>query len=257
MVTIKEICAGSANTFTLTRTADGNVTVSAVTAGSNGSTSGTTFALGTYTQTATNIYNDIAGDSTTSAILTATNPSAGVIGLTAKATGLVGNGYTLSDTATRGVTLVQLSGGTSGTTSGTTFSTSTDSTTQSTNLANEAAALASAINTTFVAVTATSTGATVTVTDKTAGAGGNSVTLTAELDVQLGGRHPRRGQQRGPGGGGGYPAKYSFLTTSANCDSTATPDFVAYNTGLAGSATQASIIAYDNLYSGCSGAGSR
>ena len=50
-----------------------------------------------------------------------------------------------------------------------------------------------------------------------------------------------------------YPAKFSFLGTTANCGTAAQPDFVVYSTGLAGSGTQASIVAYDNLYSGCSG----
>ena len=50
-------------------------------------------------------------------------------------------------------------------------------------------------------------------------------------------------------GAGQYPAKYSFFTNSTpNCASATTPDFVVYNTGLPGSATQASIVAYDNLY---------
>src|ERR1700676_942232 len=52
-------------------------------------------------------------------------------------------------------------------------------------------------------------------------------------------------------GAGNYPAKFAFSITSANCASAAQPDFVVYGTGLAGSPTQASIIAYDNLYSGC------
>ena len=52
---------------------------------------------------------------------------------------------------------------------------------------------------------------------------------------------------------GVYPAKYSFDISSANCGSATQPDFVVYNTSLAGSSTQASIIAYDNLYTGCSG----
>jgi hypothetical protein len=53
---------------------------------------------------------------------------------------------------------------------------------------------------------------------------------------------------------GQYPAKFSFSTSSANCDSTAPPDYVVFNTGLAGSSmpAQATIVAYDNLYSGCS-----
>ena len=54
-------------------------------------------------------------------------------------------------------------------------------------------------------------------------------------------------------GAGNFPAKYSFSTSTANCDSSGStqPDFVVYSTGLAGSATQASVVAYDNLYSGC------
>jgi hypothetical protein len=50
-----------------------------------------------------------------------------------------------------------------------------------------------------------------------------------------------------------YPAKFSFLGTTANCGNATQPDFVTYNTGLTGSGTQASIVAYDNLYSGCPG----
>jgi hypothetical protein len=48
-----------------------------------------------------------------------------------------------------------------------------------------------------------------------------------------------------------YPAKFTFLLSTANCASAPQPDFVVYNTGLLGSAGQASIVAYDNLYSGC------
>lgn len=48
-----------------------------------------------------------------------------------------------------------------------------------------------------------------------------------------------------------YPAKYTFTTSTASCAT----DFVVYNTGLMGSSSQASIVAYDNLYvGGCSGA---
>jgi hypothetical protein len=53
-----------------------------------------------------------------------------------------------------------------------------------------------------------------------------------------------------------YPAKISFRGTNATCAGGATqPDFVVYGTGLAGSGTQASIVAFDNLYSGCSADG--
>ncbi len=47
-------------------------------------------------------------------------------------------------------------------------------------------------------------------------------------------------------GAGNYPAKYSFRVTSASCT-----DYVVFNTEATGAANQASIIAYDNVYSGC------
>ena len=56
-------------------------------------------------------------------------------------------------------------------------------------------------------------------------------------------------------GAGNYPLKYSFSITTATCSNSANPDFVVFNTGLASSTTKPSIIAYDNLYSGCSGFG--
>src|SRR5580692_2727980 len=48
-------------------------------------------------------------------------------------------------------------------------------------------------------------------------------------------------------GAGNYAAKYSFDGTKANC----VADFVVYSTGLAGSSTQASLVAYNNVYSAC------
>jgi len=54
-------------------------------------------------------------------------------------------------------------------------------------------------------------------------------------------------------GAGNYPAKFSFEITTANCGSSTPPDYVVFNTGLEGSSTQASVVAYDNLYSGCTG----
>jgi hypothetical protein len=51
-------------------------------------------------------------------------------------------------------------------------------------------------------------------------------------------------------GAGNFPAKYSFQITSASCAN----DYVVFTTGLAGSTSQASIVAYNNLYStGCTG----
>jgi hypothetical protein len=54
-------------------------------------------------------------------------------------------------------------------------------------------------------------------------------------------------------GAGNYPAKYSFMATTAYCGTATKPDFVVYSTGLAGASNQATIVAYDNLYSGCTG----
>ena len=51
-----------------------------------------------------------------------------------------------------------------------------------------------------------------------------------------------------------YPAKFSFNPIGTpNCASATSPDFVVYNTSVTGSASQASIVAYDNLYSSCTG----
>ena len=62
-----------------------------------------------------------------------------------------------------------------------------------------------------------------------------------------------------PGVGAGmYPAKFAFnaagtgSSSPLNCANVATPDYVVYNTGAMGSASQASVVAYDNLYSSCS-----
>jgi hypothetical protein len=56
------------------------------------------------------------------------------------------------------------------------------------------------------------------------------------------------------GGPDNSPAKYSFglgsPTSAVNCAGGTSPDFVVYNTGVTGSGSQASIVAYDNLYTG-------
>jgi len=56
-------------------------------------------------------------------------------------------------------------------------------------------------------------------------------------------------------GAGNYPAQFSFLTGNPTaCGAAAHPDFVVFNTGATGSESQATIVAYDNLYTHCSGA---
>ncbi len=43
-------------------------------------------------------------------------------------------------------------------------------------------------------------------------------------------------------GAGNYPAKFSFSTTTANCSTATQPDFVVYNTSLAGSSTPVAAV---------------
>jgi hypothetical protein len=91
-----------------------------------------------------------------------------------------------------------------------------------------------------------------------------AVPINHELQLGLRASSPRKNhklhrdwaENMGSGasvGAGNYPAKFSFSTTQASCADAAQPDFVVYSTGLSGSSGQASIVAYDNLYSGCSG----
>src|SRR5579863_7327959 len=57
-----------------------------------------------------------------------------------------------------------------------------------------------------------------------------------------------------------YPAKFSLAITVANCGNATKPDYVVYSTGLQGQSPAgsgpASLVAYDNIYSGCSAFGS-
>ncbi len=60
----------------------------------------------------------------------------------------------------------------------------------------------------------------------------------------------------GPGATAGaakFPAKFSFLSNTAACLSSPSPDFIVYGTSVPGSLTQSTIVAFTNLYSGCSG----
>jgi hypothetical protein len=54
-------------------------------------------------------------------------------------------------------------------------------------------------------------------------------------------------------GEGRFPAKYSFSSTIANCTASGTPDFIVFPTGVPGAGGQASVMALQNLYVGCSG----
>jgi hypothetical protein len=196
---------------------------------------------------ATNIYNAMAGNSVG---ITGTNPSSGVVTITASQTGQAGNGISVATTIPSGLTggafNGNLNGGTVGTTSGTNFATSTDSGSSATNLDNEAAALASAINTNVSGVTASSNGAVVTVTYKTSGTGGNGLATTDTMATfSWGGAALAGGGAGGTVGSGNFPAKFSFNSTPS-CS-----DIAVFNTSLAGSSTAATVMAVTNLYSSC------
>jgi hypothetical protein len=51
-----------------------------------------------------------------------------------------------------------------------------------------------------------------------------------------------------------YPAKFTIHSDTASCGTDPSPDYVVFSTGLnANTATIPSIVAYDNLYTGCGG----
>ncbi len=83
------------------------------------------------------------------------------------------------------------------------------------------------------------------------------VSLTSSsLFVSAGASHADWSQNLGSGanaGPGVFPAKYSFQVTTATCASGTKPDYTVFSTGLLGTSGQASIVAFDNLYSGCTG----
>jgi hypothetical protein len=79
---------------------------------------------------------------------------------------------------------------------------------------------------------------------------------SSSVFASAGASHADWSQNLGSGanaGAGVFPAKYSFQITSATCAGGVKPDYVVFSTGLQGTSGQASIVAFDNLYSGCTG----
>jgi hypothetical protein len=92
--------------------------------------------------------------------------------------------------------------------------------------------------------------------DEPEGGVADGLTGSAKKTRRTGTMHHDWSRDLGSGGSvgaGNYPAKFSFSSTIANCGGAAQPDFVVYSTGQAVSGTQATIVAYDNLYNGCGG----
>jgi len=243
----------SGGTVTITNGSDKLIlTASTTTSASctlSGSTRSGTFARsGTLDTNATHLTSAINGTNCGSFVGLATATSSGAtVTVTASASGSGGNSialaYTLTNFSWSSTTLL---GGLNSSNSGTYFETSSTASTEASNIASAITTLGGTVG------VSASSGGTATVT--VSGAAGSGITLA---ESNMGNFSWTGGTLTGGStatvGAGMSPSKYSFLTSSANCGNATTPDFVVYNTGLAGSSTQASIIAYDNLYSGCSG----
>jgi len=137
-------------------------------------TSGSTTTPASQTLTASNILATVNLNSTTSGIVTATSGGTGIVTLTAKTWGTVGD-YTVTDNAT-GLTTASLSGGANGTNTCTYFVIDDVNADAASNLAS-----AIARNGGTAGFTSTSAGSVVTVTATAAGTGGNSISLAEGL----------------------------------------------------------------------------
>ena len=144
--------------------------------------------------------------------------------------------------------------------------TSTGSFKRNANASTDAADLVALITATncgsFVGVTATNPGApsaNFTITATTGGPSGNLITVQAPAAFALTSNPwttatDLSGGLSVSGPAGTFPAKYSISSASSvNCSGAAKPDYVVYPTSTAGSASSATIIAYDNLYASCTG----
>ncbi len=229
----------------------GTVTVGS--SGTNACPSSTTGTFATSNSTTTLASNLAAAIAACPAAAGVTATSVGaVVTVTASTPGSSGNSIALGKTMpTFTWSGADLSGGTDGTTSGTTFAYWSGAALASPT--QVAANIASAIdqNPTLqnvaTGVSATSNGATVTVTANAPGTGGNSYGTTVANFAGFTWGHATL-----TGGLAGavvqpnmYPAKYSFSDTTASCT-----DFVVYPMGTAGAAAAASIVAFSNLYTG-------
>ena len=159
--------------------------------------------------------------------------------------------------AWQGATLGSGTAGTNGTPNATHFTywttDGTDTYVDSPTLATNIATALTANGTVSGAVSATAnnpTSGTVLLTAKSVGTGGNSYTTTATNFAAITPTSGNLGGGLGGGYPGVYPAKWGLSSEGAvNCAG----DYVVYSTGVAGSASSANIIAYNNIYSGCGG----
>jgi hypothetical protein len=184
-------------------------------------------------------------------LVTATQ-STNTVTLTAKTAGSVG--FTFTPSGTTHFTNTETADPSDGTVSGTSFKYTTNGVADT--AAQLAADLVTAIkeNATVTGLlTVVANGADITFTAITAGTTANGYSVAEANFADFTGTGNLTGGATATTVANAYPAKYSFSTTNANCASSPPADYVVYPTGLAGSATQATIVGYDNLYSSCSG----
>jgi hypothetical protein len=164
------------------------------------------------------------------------------ITLTAVTPGSTGFSVTLSSSPSTYITLGGAMG-TDGTTSGTTWAYWSGAGYVSTQ--QVAINIAYTINnnsTLATEVSALANGNTVSVTALAAGTGGDYAVSASNFALTWGAHSTVQPNA--------FPAKYGASLTSASC-----ADFIIYPTGMTGSSSAASIVAYDNLYASCSSGG--
>jgi len=230
--------------LTLGATASGPFSwaASSITNGVNGNSTAPNFAVdNVLAHDAANLAADINNYTSTVGVI-ATNPSGADVTIAASAPGASGNSITLTD-GLSGITLGSpLAGGSDGTSNGTNFSYWTGNAYDT--AAQLATSLAASINAAGAGVTANANGAYVTITATalgTAGAGYSASetsfpAVTGNIGAFTGGSYQGAGQ---------YPAKYNFYTSTESCS-----DWVVFPTGVTGSSTHATLIAYNNIYVG-------
>ncbi len=193
---------------------------------------------------------DVTADSTIVYVSNKNNGSTRQVTVGALAAG--STGITPPTVGATGFTWTVNTAGTNGTTTGTKFAYWSGNTflTSDQVAANLAAAVTA--NTTLQGaggVSATSSGTSLVLTSNAGGTAGNSITATATNFSAFTGGTFAGGSNALPVQPNTFPAFFGASFTSASC----TDDFVVFPTGQTGSATSATIVAGNNLYSSCSG----
>ena len=190
-----------------------------------------------------------------SAVTASHTGGSSTISLTASTAG--STGFTFGETGTTNFTTFSNTAGTNGTQDGSTWTYWSGAAAVS--AAQVAANIASTINSNgtlgalVYAVTGTNSSgqATITVYAEASGTTGDYTTAVANFSDHTWSGN-LTGSSTDPMDSRWFPLTYFYSTTQGECDNNApSADYVGFNTGIAGSANQPTIIAYDNLYSGC------